>query len=401
MTTIITNNKRFFPKLEIDKTSPLPLHVQLADVLKRSLIKHRVMPGTALPSERKISDLLEINRNTVHRAYEQLVSEGLAEEINGRRGLFVADSAKNKYRPSFPTIGIVMPASFSKFISMISQNGLNYLSGIIDRATELNHSTMIINLPDPDEHPDKIKIWVDSFISKLCGIINLGDRYINHDKPFEALMAYRHIPHIFVSGYSDQSNISSVSGDVASGGIAAAELLRDNGHRNIGLLSLDFSHSNSRMFKYFAIKRIDVLKSCFEKCGLTIKPEWISYSGRQEEDIKQEVIKIFSQKDTPTALWCQNDEIALSAIKALNDFGLDVPKDVSIIGFDNIEESCNSNPPLTTIKEPCYSVGRQAVELAVDLFKNGSPGEAKAIKIPTSLIVRESVAKAKNGITQL
>jgi DNA-binding LacI/PurR family transcriptional regulator len=401
MTTIITNNKRFFPKLEIDKTSPLPLHVQLADVLKRSLIKHRVMPGTALPSERKISDLLEINRNTVHRAYEQLVSEGLAEEIEGRRGLFVADSAKNKYRPSFPAIGIVMPISFSQFISMSSQNGLNYLSGIIDRATELNHSTMIINLPDYDEHPDKIKIWIDSFISKLCGIINLGDRYNDHDKPFEALMTCRHIPHIFISGYSEQSNISSVSGDVASGGMAAAELLRDNGHRNVGLLTLEFPHLSNRMFKNFAKKRLDVLKACFKKCDLTVKPEWISHSCDKEENINQEIIRIFSQKNPPTALWCQNDEIALSAIKALNDFGLDVPNDVSVIGFDDIREGWDSKPALTTIKQPCYSVGRQAVELAVDLFKNGSPGEAKTIKIPTSLIVRESVGKAKNGITQL
>ncbi len=399
MSATLKKRKRFIPEIEIDKKSSLPLHIQLANILKSSLVRNRVKPGTALPSERKISEHLDINRSTVHRAYEQLICEGLAEELKGRQGLFVASSARKRYRQPFPAIGIVMPVAFSEFINIGSRNSLSYLSGVIDRATELDHSTMILNLPPPDASPEKVRQWLDNHTSRLSGIICLGDRKNPEDTSFRELAEHQQIPQVFLSGYADEfSHISSVYGDPLPGGTAAAELLRDKGHRRIGIIDTSPHFRQKAIFKNYALKRKEIMHKCFSNCNLEVRREWNVSCDLNEESVFAALRKMFSRSETPTALWCHNDVTALVAVKVLRKMGIEVPAQVSVIGFDDIQEARESTPALTTIKMPCYSAGRTAVDLAHDLFEHGAPGKAKYIKIPTSLVVRESVTGVNEGI---
>ena len=165
------NNKIFISKISIDKKAAQPLHMQIAVSLRQNIIRNRLKSGTALPTERWLAKELEINRNTIHRAYEALISEKLVEAKTGRNGLFVAIAAKEKYKPPFPAIGIVMPSNFSEFVENVSQNGLNYLGGIIDRATEALHSTMIFKLPEINEKTEVIEHWIEDNIPRLSAIL--------------------------------------------------------------------------------------------------------------------------------------------------------------------------------------------------------------------------------------
>jgi len=96
----------------------------------------------------------------------------------------------------------------------------------------------------------------------------------------------------------------------------------------------------------------------------------------------------------PTAVFCHSDVLAMGFIKGLQTFGLRVPEDVSVAGFDGIGFSKFFSPALTTIYQPAEDLGAKAMETLVDLIKNPEKrwSPAKSLLLPWELIVRESTA---------
>jgi DNA-binding LacI/PurR family transcriptional regulator len=399
ITDKIKNSSEFISSLNIDKESPLPIHIQLTDVFRRKIIQNRMRPGTLLPAERLIAEKLQINRDTVHRAYETLIGDGFLTRPQGRRSILIAEQAREKYKPSFPAVGIMMPTGFANFVKLASRNTMTYLSGILDRATELGHSTIMLSLPAPDTNAEEVDAWMENFVGRTIGVIHLGEgRKIPDDKPLSALFGEKRIPQVFVSGYSDLSHISSIYGDAQPGCMAAAKLLRDQGHRNVGIFRPGWSPENSNIFKNYADGRTETMLECFGKFGLTIKKEWVAeYRDFEIKQYQLELDRIFSLKEKPTAIWCQNDDAAFSVLAALKNKNIRVPEDVSLLGFDDIESARPGKPFLTTVSQPRYDIGKKAIDLVVDLFEAGVPGMSRQVKLPTSLVVRDSVGIVKEG----
>jgi DNA-binding LacI/PurR family transcriptional regulator len=386
-------------EITINKNSPEPFHLQLYKMLKRIIVEYRLEAGYAMPSERQLSNKFDLNRNTVHRAYKTLQNEGFACNRSGSRGLFISEDAKRLYQSSFPCIGILLTCSFSDFISRGNKLGMSYLSGVIDRANELNHATMIVNLPPLSTSKEKVIEWRDDLISHLDGIIYFGDRNKKDDFAFESLVTYKNLPQVFVSASSEHSNVSSVIADVRSGGVAAAELLRENGHRKVGMLV--FGTKRNWGFMNISHERRHIMKECFELCGIQVKPEWIARECSDLTAITKELDRILSLSDAPTAFWCQNDFAALWALDYFKSRNIRIPEDISLFGIDDIEEVAQSNPPLTSIRTGTYTIGRNAIDLVVDLFANGRIGENRILKIPTSLSCRQSIGKVKHELMEV
>ena len=95
----------------------------------------------------------------------------------------------------------------------------------------------------------------------------------------------------------------------------------------------------------------------------------------------------------PTAFVTYNDLSALGLLDVLSRRGVQVPNDVSVVGFDNIPESALTEPPLTTVDQSIQALGREAVRILVRLINDpGSSGEPTHTTLPTHLIVRRSCA---------
>ncbi|GAA0242824.1 LacI family DNA-binding transcriptional regulator [Saccharothrix mutabilis subsp. mutabilis] len=92
----------------------------------------------------------------------------------------------------------------------------------------------------------------------------------------------------------------------------------------------------------------------------------------------------------PTALLCASDELAFGALQAARELGLRVPRDVSVVGFDDVPFAEHSDPPLTTVRQLLTDKGRRAGELALRLLDGGRPGEPS--RLPVSLVERDSTA---------
>jgi LacI family transcriptional regulator len=97
-----------------------------------------------------------------------------------------------------------------------------------------------------------------------------------------------------------------------------------------------------------------------------------------------------------TALFTFNDVSAIGAIRALREAGLDVPEDVSVIGFDDIPAAAYNYPALTTIKQPLREMGRLAAEYLLRRISNGAQSEfPEEVMVEPELIVRHSTARAQ------
>ena len=393
------NDKKCFLDIEIGTDTEIPAHLKLINALKDEIRQKRLPSGIKLPSERKMTERLKINRYSVHRAYESLLNDGWLSETTGKRGLFVSHKAKQKYAPAVPCVGIVLPFSFSHFTSVGNQMSLRYFSGVIDQASSANYSTMILTLPPLDAKNEIVENWVANLIPSLAGIVYFGARSRDTDSAMQLMITHDELAQVFVTGESDFTNISTISGDVQSGGISAAELLREYGHYRIGILSpLPKNSERGKIFKSMSNHRCDIMASCFKQCNIDVCNEWSIDNCLDFERLAIELTRLFSREEKPTALWCHNDQIALETIKILNRLGVDIPNDVSIIGYDNIEGLTNSDAFLTTIQHPHYSIGCKAIDIIDELNKQGISGKAKHVKIPTSLVCRHSVAPLKTLI---
>ena len=92
-----------------------------------------------------------------------------------------------------------------------------------------------------------------------------------------------------------------------------------------------------------------------------------------------------------SAVYCANDEMAFGLLRALHEAGRLVPREVSVVGFDDIALSGYSSPPLTTVRQDFRVIGHELVRLVLDQVR-GAPGAVDRVVVPTQLVVRGSTA---------
>src|SRR5579864_864082 len=185
--------------------------------------------------------------------------------------------------------------------------------------------------------------------------------------------AYRRFPSL--------SRFSSVLGDNLEGGEIAGNYLVDLGHRNVLHITGPRAHGN------FSDRAKGFLKA-FHDRGFQ-KPEVIcgqhSFAAAYELTKQQ-----LALNRNITAIFAGNDVIAFGCIRALMEKGIRIPEDISIIGFDNVEMSQITSPPLTTIDQPKYETGKAAVEMLLSMVEKDSIREPEHRIIGVRLVERQS-----------
>lgn len=178
----------------------------------------------------------------------------------------------------------------------------------------------------------------------------------------------------------------SVNVDEQAGTRIALDYLLELGHRRIACMaSLALAGVG---------ERVDEYKRFVKKHSLPSYPEYIRASKVNHADIYQALREIFSAPEPPTAIFCALDRVATTAIDACRSMGLDVPGDVSIIGFDDIDDAAFTYPTLTTIKQPATLMAETAINLLIACINadSDSPNDMRNerhLLMPT-LVIRDS-----------
>lgn len=193
------------------------------------------------------------------------------------------------------------------------------------------------------------------------------------------------IPVVFAYCYDTSAKTYCITYDNEKVTRNAIKLLIEQNHQDIAVLC---GSEGSKP----AQKRFRAVEECLKEHGLTLKNSNI-YSGDWEFEsgiAAFETYQLLMKK--PTAIFCMNDLMAMGFIDAALDHGLQIPEEISIIGFDNDHRCCYTRPRLTTIDLPLESMGKRAGHMLIDLINKKNLTE-KEIILDCNLVIRDSIRK--------
>jgi LacI family transcriptional regulator len=180
-----------------------------------------------------------------------------------------------------------------------------------------------------------------------------------------------------------------VYSDSKNGANRLIKLLIGLGHKRIAIISGHKGVSTS-------MDRVAGYQQALMEAGLS-ENELIYYGAFNEESGYQLANQAMLQTPKPTAIFGANNFIAMGIIKALHNLNLDVPGDVSVVGFDDLPEAMFMKPFLTVARQPAYEMGRLAAELLLKRITGEIPEEHRELILPVEIVVRESSGPNKNG----
>jgi LacI family transcriptional regulator len=189
-------------------------------------------------------------------------------------------------------------------------------------------------------------------------------------------------PLVAVDPHTGPSNLPSVHSDNLAGAITATRHLLELGHRRIGFLAgrPDLESARQREQGYCR---------ALSDAGLPVDTNLIRVGDYDLEMSQEPARQLLTLDDRPTAIFAANDLSAMQTMHVARTLGLAIPRDVSVVGFDNIPESALIEPPLTTIDQSIQEMGRRAVELLIAVVE-GETGLTQQVTLPTRLVVRQS-----------
>jgi LacI family xylobiose transport system transcriptional regulator len=198
----------------------------------------------------------------------------------------------------------------------------------------------------------------------------------------------RNIPFVVVDPAGDPPpDVPAIGATNWAGGLTATRHLLSLGHRRIAAIGgpSDLMCSRARLAGYH---------SALGEAGVAIAPALLGGGGFSRADGEREAHRLLTAGEQPTAIVCANDMQALGAYDAAFALGLDVPGDVSIVGFDDAPSASWARPPLTTIRQPLQEMAEEATRLALRL-RAGS-AENTRLELSTTLVERASTAAPRN-----
>jgi len=252
------------------------------------------------------------------------------------------------------------------------------ISGICDRAGKLGYKVMLEQAkPDFIRNRDHIAIYERRFID---GMLCLGCNDRHH---FLADFSDRRYPLVVVDNYLQQWNLDYVVCDYRAGTEQVMNYLLQLGHRKIGFINAAPEVRTAR-------DRQEVYEQRLGAVGVEISPQWKGDGQFTEQGGAAAAQRILEAAPDVTALFAGNDKMALGAMHYCSHRGIRIPHDISIIGFDDMQQAAFVNPSLTSVHLPLYEVGALACERLVERIRGKV--ERVAETLPTHLVVRESTA---------
>jgi LacI family transcriptional regulator len=196
---------------------------------------------------------------------------------------------------------------------------------------------------------------------------------------------------VIIDPNTEASDYPAIISANQEGAQAAMNYLIGLGHSRIG-------HIAGEMKLISANQRLHGYKESLAAAGIPLDQDLIEIGDYTTETAVVCARKLLSLPDRPTAIFAANDVSAIGVYQAAREFGLQIPRDLSVIGFDNLREAVYLNPPLTTIDQSIEKMGTMATELIVKLLRGEPPPinptqEGHLYKIPTQLVIRDSCAR--------
>lgn len=199
-----------------------------------------------------------------------------------------------------------------------------------------------------------------------------------------------HIPIVAASGSRRFPEVDMVAADDVQGARDATRFLIELGHSRIALLAV----KNSTTSKL----RTQGYREAFQQTGCKLHEEYIVEGPDFSEDSGYILMKVLLNRSRPpTAVIAFNDVMAVGAVRAIEEEGLSIPKNISLVGFDDTIARL-TQPRLTSVALPMKEIGRVAIRILLDRIEEKDTGEPKKVLLREKLVVRDSTARSPTKV---
>ncbi|MGI5129795.1 LacI family DNA-binding transcriptional regulator [Pseudonocardia sp. CA-107938] len=192
-------------------------------------------------------------------------------------------------------------------------------------------------------------------------------------------------PVVAVDSHIGEEGLPAVDSDNFGGARLATDHLLGLGHRRIGFLGRPPRELES------GLQREHGYRASLAAAGVPFDPDLVRAGGYGATDLQDAARALLELPHPPTAIFAANDVSAIATIDVALTLGLDVPRDLSVVGFDNVPESALCRPALTTVEQPLQLMGQRAVEMLLAVLA-GDRLATSQLRLPTRLVARDSTA---------
>lgn len=365
----------FLPPL--DPHASKPLYEQISNRLRDAIGAYKLLPGSRLPSESELCKMLGVSRNTVMRAINDLRDEGLLYRERGS-GTYVRHAPKHPMDLQ-PTLhfGIVSPTSRLTMTDL-------YLSGILDGLSHsLNEVGAVAVLGSPSINPSS-NFFREITRRDIDGFIVIAPS--QHDLGAVSVLAKNGVPFVVI-GADFTPEWDAVTSDNRLGIRLAFDHLRSLGHTRIGFICApDHDFDSGERWKGLEEAWRDAEPA--DGRLLTLR---LTTIDRWEEEITRTLAIWLEAPNPPTAIVGAGLPMTLISLRTLHTLGVSVPKEISIVGYDDYTMMEYLAPPLTTIRQPLAAMGATAARLLAAKVRGEAPVPVHHM-LPVELVVRGSTA---------
>lgn len=327
-----------------------------------------------------IARMAEVSKKTVSRVINN--SPFVKEETRKRVEAVIAEHG---FTPDPQARGLAFRRSF--LVGMIYDNPspnyvVNMQQGVLDAVRGAGLELVV--------HPcnranDSFLTDVRNFIvrQKLFGVVMPPS--VSEDDRVVAILKEADCPYVRIASVSLDEPACMVVTHDSRGAARAARHLAELGHRRIAFISgpdtFRSSHERGRGFAEGLAEH-----------GLTLDPAYVRRAAYTFESGVEAATELLALPLRPTAIFAGNDEMAIGVMKAARDAGLDVPRDLSIVGFDDLPMASRVWPNLTTVRLPIRDMGRMAAEKLTAGLRGLDPATLVQPEVDPALVVRDSTA---------
>jgi LacI family transcriptional regulator len=238
-----------------------------------------------------------------------------------------------------------------------------------------------------DEKVEVEKTSIDRFFQKqVDGLILAPVSRSNSDHLKDLVKS--EIPIVLIDRIIEGLDVDMIVSDDLGGGFEAAQYLLELGHRRIGFLSdtLDISTNYDRIAGY---------REALSKYRIEEKQSWVKLGGFTVEGAYKSGVSLLGQNKDITAVIATNNYMAAGLLLAAKDMGIVVPRDISVISFDDIVWFDLCNPPITSVAQDTREIGSMAAKRILMNIR-GQRYEKGLTRLPTRLIIRESCTSPRD-----
>ena len=349
---------------------------------KKGKPSSRVRPGKKPVSLKDLAELLGLAPATISLVINRSrVADTIPQETKDR--IFAAVQ-KHKYRPNFFarslraqrsfTIGVIVPEVSDGYSASVMSGIEDFLlqEGYFYFVASHRHRADLI-----DEYP---RLFLERSVDGLIAV----------DTPWSLSLS---VPVVTVSGHNQVDGVTNIVLDHERAAEVALQHLSQLGHNQIAFIKGQEFSSDTEV-------RWNNIQKVAEKIGLPISSALVAQlqgDSPSPEPGYQATRKLLGSRKSFTALFAFNDISAMGAIRAIREAGMQIPKDISVVGFDDIQSAAYQNPGLTTVRQPLREMGRIAAETLLRRIRRATPDtHGGETMVEPELIIRDTTC-APNG----